>query len=101
MPNASDFVESGVINHIFRSSTFPKPGTIAIALCFKIPLDSDSAATMGELANANNYARANLGAPADATWSAVTQSAQGSGISTNSNVINFNQNTTADWGWVS
>lgn len=101
MPNATDFTESGVINHIFRSSSFPKPSTIAIALTFKIPSDSDTVSTMGELANANNYARANLGAPADSTWSAVSQSAAGSGLSSNSNVINFNQNTGSDWGWVS
>ena len=101
MPNATDYTESGVINHLFRTSTFPKPSTIAIALTTNIPGDNVTIATLAELPNANNYARANLGAPADSTWSAVSQGAIGSGLSSNSNVINFNQNTGSDWGWVS
>jgi hypothetical protein len=101
MPNATDYVESGVINHFFRSSTFPKPTVIAIALTTNVPADNVTQATLQELPNANNYARANLGAPADATWTAVTQSVAGSGLSSNTGAINFNQCTGADWGWVS
>jgi len=81
--------------------TFSKPSTIAIALTKNIPLDSDTGGTIQEISNANNYARVNLGAPADSVWTAVAQGALGSGLSSNSNVINFNQCTGADWGWVS
>jgi hypothetical protein len=73
MAALSDYLESALLNHIFRNSTFPKPSNISIALTSDPPLDSDTGATLPELPSGvqkgsnfvtTNYRRLNLGAPA-------------------------------------
>lgn len=73
MAALSDYLESSLLNHIFRNSPFPKPSSIAIALTSGVPLDSDSGATMPELPSGiargnnfvtTNYKRVNLFNPA-------------------------------------
>ena len=73
MAALSDYLESGLLTHIFRGSTFSKPSTIAIALTSGVPKDSDNGSTIPELPSgvnnganfvSTNYARINLGSPA-------------------------------------
>lgn len=49
MAALSDYLESGLLSHIFRNSPFPKPSEIAIALTSGVPIDSDSGSTIPEL----------------------------------------------------
>ena len=72
MAALSDYLESGLLNHIFRGQTFTKPTTIAIALTSGVPLDSDNGSTIPELPSGiakginfvtTNYQRINLGSP--------------------------------------
>lgn len=73
MAALSDYLESGLLNHIFRNTTFDRPSTIAIALTSGVPLDSNSGSTIPELPSGvnkginfvnTNYKRVNLGNPA-------------------------------------
>jgi len=92
----SDYVESGLINHLLRTGTFAKPPNISIALCSNVPVDASTGANCSELPNSNGYARFNMGAPADASWAAPGAS----GYTYNLSQLTFNQ-ATADWGYVS
>lgn len=95
----SNYLESGVLNHIFRSATFSKPTTVAVALTTDYPTEDQTGGTINEIANAGSYARVDLGAPADADWNFMTQS-NGSGLIDNVNQISFPQ-ATANWGHAS
>ena len=57
MANASDYLASGLFDHIFSDRTFSKPSNIAIALTSGVLNDSQTGATIPEMANANGYAR--------------------------------------------
>ncbi len=100
MAQFSNYAESGILNWLLRSNTnnFNRPATIAVALVNNVVQETQTGATIPELPNANGYARANLGAPANSTWSEVTQVAN-SGFVENSNNITFT--ATGDWGYVS
>jgi len=72
MAALSDYLESALLNHIFRGSNFPKPSSIAIALTSRPPFDSDTGSTIPEIPsgvskNSNfvttNYKRLSLGNP--------------------------------------
>jgi hypothetical protein len=83
MAALSDYLESGLLSHIFRGSTFAKPSNISIALTSSVPLDSDSGSTIPELPSgvqkgnnfvSTNYARINLGNPStsgNTIWNSV------------------------------
>lgn len=83
MAALSDYLESGLLSHIFRNTALPRPSTIAIALTSGIPSDSDSGSTIPELPSgvanglnfvSTNYRRINLGPPAtsgDNTWNSI------------------------------
>ena len=83
MAALSDYLESGLLSHIFRGSTFAKPTTIALALTSGVPKDSDTGSTIPELPSGvakgatfvtTNYARVSLGSPAttgNSTWNNV------------------------------
>jgi hypothetical protein len=83
MAALSDYLESGLLNHIFRNAAFSKPSTIAIALTSGVPVDSDNGSTIPELPSgvsrgnnfvSTNYKRINLGDPSSAgnsVWNAV------------------------------
>jgi len=96
---ATNYTESGVLNHIFRTSTFSKPSTIAIALLSTPANDTLTGVTMDEVANAGSYARVDLGSPADADWDFMDQ-VSGSGHIQNTAAITF-PSATAAWGAVS
>ena len=79
MAAISDYLESQLLNHLFRGSDFQKPDTIAIALTNAVPKDSDTGATIDKIPLTDGprntgYTRVNLGDPAvsgDGSWSAV------------------------------
>ena len=109
MSALSDYLESGLLHHIFRGQSFPKPSEIAIALTSGVPLDSHTGSTIPELPSGINgsgtgYARINLGDPSvdgNNVWMYLLEDHQaGSGIVKNSGAFLFNT-ALLDWGWVS
>lgn len=113
----SDYLESGLLHHVFRGESFPKPANIAIALCSGVPVDSDTGisnyANGGPLpelpsgdaeGNDTGYRRYNLSSPAGSgndVWNYSQQDHNaGSGLIKNANTLLFPTALT-DWGWVS
>lgn len=94
----SQYLESGIMSHIFMTDTFSKPSTIAIALTTDIPTSSQTGSTINELPNSNGYARFDLGAPADADW--AYDYINGSGHLDSAVEISFTASG-GDWGYVS
>tara|TARA_A100001037_G_scaffold277250_1_gene277129 strand:- start:300 stop:779 length:480 start_codon:yes stop_codon:yes gene_type:complete len=114
MAALSDYLESGLLHHIFRGETFAKPPEIAIALTSgnfsdapNTP-DSHTGANITELSSgdgtvSSNYSRVSLGDPAtnENQWVYnADDHAVGSGVIRNSGQIVFPTALT-DWGWVS
>lgn len=95
---ASNYLESGILTHIFRTGTFSKPATIAICLLSGVPNDTLGGNNLPELPNSNGYARQVL-APLDANWTLQAQSSD-SGNVDNASTITFGPCTTADWAQV-
>lgn len=96
MAAMSDYLESTIIQHIFRSATWTKPTTLAIALCSAAPSDTDTGAlTSKEIGNSGAYARVTLN-PGTANWADVTTN---NGTTSNSSAITFTA-ASADWGTV-
>ena len=102
MAAMSDYLESGVIDHLFRTITLSKPGNISVALLTNHDanwaLDAKTGATIPEIANSYSYARKSLGAPADATWDLP---GTGSPTTSNTAAIEFAAASGGDWGYVS
>lgn len=83
MAALSDYLESGLLSHIFRNTAFQRPATIAIALTSGVPLDSDNGETIPELPSgvfsgldfvSTNYGRVILGPPStngDNSWNQI------------------------------
>lgn len=83
MAALSDYLESALLNHLFRGSSFPKPSSIAIALTSGVPVDSDTGFSIPEIPSGiskgasfvtTNYKRLFLGPPAtsgNTIWNAV------------------------------
>lgn len=122
MAALSDYLESGLLHHIFRGETFAKPTNLAIALTSGVPSDSDTGVsqyknggTFQELpsgdANGNDtgYRRLNLGSPStdgNGVWTYhADDHAAGSGLIKNTNSFLFDTGdgspALVDWGWVS
>jgi|TARA_B100000519_G_scaffold196984_2_gene204134 hypothetical protein len=107
MAALSDYLESGLLNFVFRGQSFSAPSNISIALTSGAPQDSHTGSTIPELAsgvdpgNSTGYSRVNIGAPSETTWSYSTDDYNaGSGTVRNSGQIVFNT-ALVDWGWVS
>ena len=49
MTALSDYLESGLLHHIFRGQDFNKPSGVTIALCSGVPSESDTGETIPEL----------------------------------------------------
>lgn len=97
----SNWMESGILTHFFRTATIAKRSTVAVGLSSNPVRDTDNGNTVREVANAGAYARVDLGAPADADWSTLNLDGPGgSGTMDNAAAITFPQ-ATADWGNVS
>jgi hypothetical protein len=114
MASLSNYLESGLLHHLFRGSSFPKPSNIAIALCSGVPSESDTGYTIPEVpsginGNLTGYARINLGNPSslgNSKWSySLADHAAGSGIIKNASAFLFDEGAGSaalvDWGWVS
>jgi hypothetical protein len=86
----TNYAETQLINHIFRTASFTKPTTLNLALFTAV--GDGEAATVTELTG-NGYARVACN-PLDANWSAPVS---GNGTTYNVNVITFPA-ATADWG---
>lgn len=83
MAALSDYLESGLLSHIFRNAAFTRPLEIAIALTSGVPLDSHTGSTIPEMASGaikantfvtTNYQRVKLFNPAtsgNAVWNNV------------------------------
>ena len=114
MASLSDYLESGLLHHLFRGESFAKPTNIAVALCSGVPQESDTGSTMPEMPTgidgaSTGYARINLGDPSslgDGKWSySPDDLAAGSGIIKNASSFLFDEGdgsaALVDWGWVS
>jgi len=119
MAALSDYLESGLLHHVFRGSSFPKPTGLAIALCSGVPVESGNAKNfetggwLQELPSGVNnvdtgYRRINIGDPnslGDDSWNfnVATLDAGESGVNSviwNSGSLTFDT-ALQDWGWVS
>jgi hypothetical protein len=104
MAQMSNYLESGLLNYLFRSNTnaWAKPPIVALALCSGVPDDASVGNNLPEVPNVGGYARKDLFAPANGTWTEISQQfgAQSSGMIDNVSTITF-PTATADWGWVS
>jgi len=98
MANISDYLEEALLNHVFRTSSFTKPGTVTVALATANITDTNTGATMTEVANSNAYARVDLGAPADADWSDPSAGTQG--LIDNAADITFPTASGGNWGTI-
>lgn len=121
MAALSDYLESGLLNHMFRGATFSKPTNIAIALTSGVPQDSDTGVnvhnggTLQELPSGTadgkltGYARLNLGDPSslgNTYWDHDADDITvGSGVIKNASSFLFDTGegsaALVDWGWVS
>ena len=54
MAALSDYLESGLLHHVFRGQSFPKPDNICIALTSGTPLDSHTGENIPEMASVIN-----------------------------------------------
>ena len=109
MTAISDYLESGLLNHLFRGETFNKPSGIALALTTTVPDDSDTGSSISEVPSGINgsgtgYFRYNLSNPAtsgNTVWDHLAADiAAGSGVIKNGQQIVFGT-ALVDWGWVS
>ena len=117
MTALSDYLESGLLHHVFRGDSFPKPANIAIALCSGVPADSHTGnakslqgtGDLPELPSGdglvdNGYRRYDLGNPStngNASWLYDQDDHNaGSGLIKNNSTIVFDT-ALQDWGWVS
>jgi hypothetical protein len=109
MAALSDYLESGLLNHVFRNGSFPKPSAIAIALTSGVIKDSDTGVTIPEIASGINgsgtgYARILLDrtdVSGNDYWSFSSDNiSAGSGLIKNAANRVFNT-ALLDWGWIS
>jgi hypothetical protein len=83
MAALSDYLESGILNHLFRTNPFEKPSNISIALTSSVAKENDTGSTIPELPENvvigvttfnTNYSRVDLGSPSqdgNSKWNAV------------------------------
>jgi hypothetical protein len=111
MAALSDYLESGLLHHIFRGQSFPKPSSIAIALTSGVPIDSNTGGTIPEVPSTINgsgtgYSRillANTVNSGNSYWTFVSTNCDISGCQS---IIKNTTNRVFDtallnWGWVS
>ena len=86
--NASNFIETAMLNHFFRSAAQPSPSAVFVALYISNPTDADT----GSEVSGGGYARQQI------TFGAVSQ-VSGKGRISNAGKIEYSVATTA-WGAV-
>jgi hypothetical protein len=99
---ASDYLENLIIDHLFRSRTWPKPAALYIALFTAAPSDAGGGT---EVPTSTGYKRVSLN-PNDVNWTATQTgtpsgpSTGNSGRTTNAIAITFPAPVNAAWGTV-
>jgi hypothetical protein len=93
MAAMSDYLEQQLINHIFRTSSYSKPSTIAIGLWTNSLTDASDGSSSGEVTGAS-YTRTVLN-PADANWA---NTSGGNGTTNNLSALTWNAGE--DWGTI-
>lgn len=88
MAGMSDYLETKILDHLFRSTTYTPPTVIALALCTSTPVDEDTGDLTGKEVTGGNYARVSIGR-GDANWAAV-----GLGYTSNIEELDFPQAST-------
>ena len=96
---ASDYLENQLIDHLFRSGTFPKPAGLYVALFTAAPSDAGG----GTEVAGGGYARVNL-PPSDTNWQATqggpVGTSTGTGGRTSNAVTIAFPAASADWGTI-
>jgi hypothetical protein len=110
MAALSNYLESGLLNFVFRGENFSAPSNISIALVSGVKeadlADADTGTTILEIPSGINgsgtgYLRVNIGEPNSTKFSYTQEDFEaGSGTVRNSGQIVFNT-ALFDWGWVS
>jgi hypothetical protein len=95
MAAMSDFLKVQIRKHLLRTGSWTKPTVLAVALCTAATADSQTGATITEVANANGYARITIN-PLDANWDGADATG---GTSMNAADVNFGTASGA-WGTV-
>lgn len=93
MAGMSSYLETALLNHILRSTSYTAPTTIAVALCTSSLTSADTTLSGKEVANSNGYARQTVG-PGTSIWAAPS-----AGATSNNNTITFGP-ATGSWGTV-
>jgi len=96
--NLTNYAESGLLAFMFRSNALAKP-TMWLALTSTVPVETDTGASIAEIAHGNGYARVVV--TGDVMWGVPDVASEVSGAIVNTSVIQFSQNTSTDWGYVS
>ena len=91
MSAMSDYLEGQLRAHLFRTSSFTKPTTLAVGLFTAAPSDAGG----GTEVSGGSYARVSVN-PLDANWTAASST---DGVTTNVNAVTFAA-PTATWGTV-
>ena len=85
----SDYLELGILDHIFLTAAYSQPSNIYIALCQSTIDDADTGSTLPSEVSGGSYARKSC-----ATWDAASAGSTKNGVA-----ISFAQ-ATADWGTI-
>lgn len=93
MSGMSNYLESQIRKHLFRTGSFVKPAVIAVALCTVAPTDASTGATLTEPPEADGYSRATLN-PLDANWSAPDATG---GVTRNQAALDFGSVENNNW----
>jgi hypothetical protein len=96
MAAMSNYLESGLIGHIFRGSTYTAPTTLYIGLVGKYDSGNLESGLYTDEISGASYARVS-GGPDASLWNAYTVSAEGTA---NTNTLTFPA-ATSNWGYVS
>jgi hypothetical protein len=96
MSALSDFLETELRKHLFRTGSYAKPTVLRVALATAATTDAQTGATITEVTNANAYARTGPD-PLDANWSGASAT---DGLTDNVAAITF-PTATGSWGTVS
>ena len=96
MSAMSNYLESGLIGHIFRGSSYSAPSTIYVGLVGTYSSGSLESGLFTHEITGASYARVS-GGPDASLWNAYTVSTEGTA---NTNALTF-PSATNDWGYVS
>ena len=93
MAAMTDYLETALINHIFRGTAYTGPGTIYVGLLTAAP----TASTTGTEVTGGSYARVGVSTAGGTNWAATSS---GNGTTSNVNAVTWASAPTASWGVV-